>query len=116
MTKEIQSLYDAVTGDLGRMDSVKIRTQNNFIPRFLKIRRLGEVVIGYETEEKPHLWGLIKSNRPLASLENIREVLAQNPDIGQPVKTGNDYLIYERSFGGSVDKVAVRERPLVIRD
>jgi hypothetical protein len=130
MPEERKPLYDAVIDELNGMDSVEIRARDNFATRLRDIHRLGEVVVGYETEKKPYLWGLIKLDRPLASLDDIREVLAQNPDIGQPVATGDNYLMYERFLGGAdinmhfngteytymVDKVAVRERPLIIRD
>ena len=91
---ERKSLYCAVVDELNRMDSIEIRARDNFPTRFKDIHRLGEVVVGYKTEKKPYLCGLIKLDKPLAVLDDIRKVLAQNPEIGQPVATGDDYLMY----------------------
>jgi hypothetical protein len=67
-----------------------------------EIREIGEIVVDYKTrqEEVKRTWPLKAKIRliPLCSLDEIKDSLAKNPEIGQPSKANGAYLVYERSW------------------
>lgn len=117
-----ETFYDAIRKELSEINGVKIKSQMRFpgknIP-LLQARELGEIVIGYETRQKKYLFGLIKTESPLASLDDVQRVLEQNPEIGEPFDATNEHLIYTRLIPGIgqtqiSDRIVVGESPLMI--
>lgn len=117
MQEQGKPLYDAIIKELRGIGPIEVESSYNF-PKG-DICKEGGVIISYKTKEQVNsrLFGLIRTRKqvPLASLDDIRHVLAQNPEIGEPSEIGDNYLGYKRLLGEAdteeyrADTVRVRE-------
>ncbi len=118
MQEQGKPLYDAVTEELKGMSAIGVIASYN-LPKGPRITcKEGGVIISYKTEEqvRTHIFGIkTRKQVPLASLDDVRHLLAQNPEIGEPSETGDNYLDYKRLLGEvdtdkyRADTVRVRE-------
>ena len=120
MAEQYVKLYDTLGQALEEVDHVKINSSlsidfdRGYWGRFPALVRRGEYVITRDNE--PRFFGRWGS-KPIVSLDDLRDELAEVPGIGEPLRQDRESLTYQRALGyttwDSLFKLGIRSWPTI---